>query len=531
LKILEEDLGMSLELVREFIKINQLSADETTQTVFENDIIVPDVKPDVVRIIQLDGEAVVTGAESSQDKILINGAIRFKILYATDDPEVGLKSINTNSPFSYGIDAPGLRQGMMCKAKCDIEHIDYEILNGRKINIKTIAKLNGKGIEQIERDIIADLKELEDVQVLKNNVNINMFLGGNRELCKINESMEVPAGKPSIREILRNDLKFTGKDFKVTENKVIAKGELCVSTLYISDDDGRTIETMEHEIPFTQLVDLQGADEDASCDVEYVITDARFEAAEDSDGELRMVNGEIDLEVLVEGYNRRKFDLLEDAYSPKARLNLEKESFRIEELVCENKSQVILKDNILLRGDHPEFVEVFNILSKPYLTECKVQDDKVMIEGMAKNNILYLADSVEEPVCSIGHESAFKQTIDLRGIKKEMGCQVELETEHCSYSMLSSTEIEIRIVIGINVKVKNEIVCPVIHKVTELPDDEKKFAEQPSIIIYFSQPGDNLWKVAKKYYTTIDDIQRVNNLTDRDLINPGQQVIIPKRIL
>lgn len=522
---------MSLEFVRELIKVNQVIAENSTQTVIENDIIVPDVKPDINRILLIDGDAIITGTEALQDKIMINGTIRHKILYASEDPDIGLKGINSSYNFSYGLDASKLRQGMKCRAKCDIEHIEYEILNGRKINVKTIMRISGKGIDEAEWDIIEDLKGIEQLQVLKSNIDINTYIGSNNELCKIVENLEVPAGKPSIREILRTDIKITGKDFKLTENKIVAKGELGISTLYLGDDDSQSIQTMEHEIPFTHFIDLTGVSEDARCEVTYQLGEVIMETSEDSDGELRVINGEFNIDIFVEGYNKRNIELLDDAYSPRARMSIEKETFTLEEFVCENKSQIILKDSIASENGNRDIIEVFNVLSKPILTDCKVQDDKVIIEGIVKNNVLYLAGSEQEPVKCIEKETAFRQNIDLHGIKKEMGCEVELETEHCNYSMTSSTEVEIRIVICVTTKITILIECPIISKVVEFPIDEKKLEDVPSLIIYFSQPGDTLWKVAKKYYTTIEEIQRLNKLSERDLISAGMQIIIPKMVL
>ena len=45
------------------------------------------------------------------------------------------------------------------------------------------------------------------------------------------------------------------------------------------------------------------------------------------------------------------------------------------------------------------------------------------------------------------------------------------------------------------------------------------------------QPGDTLWKIAKKYCTTIDEIVRVNNIENPDLIYPNEKLIIPGRAL
>jgi spore coat assembly protein SafA len=45
--------------------------------------------------------------------------------------------------------------------------------------------------------------------------------------------------------------------------------------------------------------------------------------------------------------------------------------------------------------------------------------------------------------------------------------------------------------------------------------------------IYIVQRGDTLWKIAKRYNTTIDAIVRANNIKNPDLIVPGQKLIIP----
>jgi len=45
--------------------------------------------------------------------------------------------------------------------------------------------------------------------------------------------LEVPAGKPAIKEILRNDVKIVGKDYRISDDKIIAKGDINILTLYI----------------------------------------------------------------------------------------------------------------------------------------------------------------------------------------------------------------------------------------------------------------------------------------------------------
>ena len=49
-----------------------------------------------------------------------------------------------------------------------------------------------------------------------------------------------------------------------------------------------------------------------------------------------------------------------------------------------------------------------------------------------------------------------------------------------------------------------------------------------SMVIYFVKPDDTLWKIAKKFRSTISDITRVNGIEDENKIYVGQQLYIPK---
>lgn len=521
---------MSFELIRDVVRVSQAIGEDTTQTIVENDIIVPDIKPDIARILLLDGDAFVKGAEAVQDKILIDGILRYKILYISDDPDQPIKSINTNAGFQFAMDIPETRQGMNCKAGCEIEHIEYEILNGRKVNVKTILNINGKVENRIDQNIVSDFDGIEGIQVLRSTASINSFIDTSEITAIVQETMEVPAGKPTIREILRSDIKITGKDYKLTEGRIIANGELNISTLYIGDDENRSLQFMEHEIPFTQFIEQSGVNEASLSELEYVITDSSFEPEEDNDGELRFLKGEVELKIAVDSFGKKEIEIIEDAYSQNSRIVFDKEPIKMEETVTVNKSQVIIKDTIYIREDSPDISEIFNVLYSPSITDCRISDDRMDITGVLGCNALYLANNSEQLVYCREQDVPFKHGVDIKGIKPEMGCDIVMNLEHCSYSMVSAKEVEIRIILGISARIIKQVVIPVITKATELTQDEKRFTSQPSIIIYFAQQGDNLWKIAKKYYTTRDELRRTNALGDSEAVIPGDQILIPRKL-
>ncbi|MBR1736012.1 MAG: LysM peptidoglycan-binding domain-containing protein, partial [Firmicutes bacterium] len=48
--------------------------------------------------------------------------------------------------------------------------------------------------------------------------------------------------------------------------------------------------------------------------------------------------------------------------------------------------------------------------------------------------------------------------------------------------------------------------------------------------IYIVQKGDTLWKLAKKFNTSVEDIARINDIENPDLIYPEQKLLILKRV-
>jgi LysM repeat protein len=520
---------MSLELIRESTKINYLTGEQLSQTIVEHDIIVPDINPDVLRILFLDGEVIEKKTEALQDKVSVKGIVRYKILYVSDDKDQSIKSINTSYDFSHIFDVGSSSSKMKARIKSDIEHIDYEILNGRKINVKTIVKLKAKIFSETEQNFVSELKGVEDLQVLRKNVDIYCYLGENTSNYTLDEALEIPAGKPSIKEILRTDVRITGKDYKIADDKIIAKGDINILTLYVGDTEERSIEFMEHEMSFTQALEFQGIGEDSECDIDYNIEEFFFSPEEDSDGELRILRSEVKVSIWAQANNKRNLEIISDAYSMNSKIDFENQLFKTNRVVCQDKSQVILKEVVKINGDNPDILQVFNVLSKPNLFESTISDSGVSIEGSVNNGILYVANNKEQPVFCHYSEIPFKHNVELENVRVGMNCEVDLEVEHCNFSMVSENEVEVRVIVNVNTKVLDEVQYSLITEATENEEDRVDSDSFASLTVYFSQPGDDLWKVAKKYLTTVEDVKKFNKIEEEKL-EVGKQIIIPRKI-
>ena len=95
--------------------------------------------------------------------------------------------------------------------------------------------------------------------------------------------------------------------------------------------------------------------------------------------------------------------------------------------------------------------------------------------------------------------------------------------------MVDSNEIEVKATVSLNALVMKCTEEQIIDRVEEQPLDMKKIQNMPGILVYMVRPEDTLWDIAKRFYTTVDEICSLNELESRQL-HSGQPLLLVKRV-
>ena len=112
-------------------------------------------------------------------------------------------------------------------------------------------------------------------------------------------------------------------------------------------------------------------------------------------------------------------------------------------------------------------------------------------------------------------------------IEANNNVDTDLTVEQDNFVIVSDGNVEANITMQFNIGISKT------EKISIIDDLEVKECRQNNIysmIIYFVKPGDTLWKIAKKFRSTVEDIARVNGIEDENKIYVGQQLYIPKYI-
>ncbi|NLB80420.1 MAG: DUF3794 domain-containing protein, partial [Clostridiaceae bacterium] len=398
----------------------------------EIDIIVPDTKPDIAKVLQVDAHAVITSKECAANSVLTEGKINLNILYIGENNK--MNNIRHVYNFKDTLAAESTTPDMNVGLECDIENIEYEVINSRKMSIRTITAIDARIVSPFEIHALTGVSGAGCEKLFKSIKPYHAVMRLDERIM-LKERLEVPAGKPGIASVLKFDANIGSTQVKTATNKIVIKGTLNIVTLFVGDMDENAIQFMEHEMPFTEVIDVDGADEQMAADIDLTVCDITYQTEDDDDGDCRVLIAEADIFVSGKIIRQQQLEILEDIYSTDLNLCVAKDTAMLDKIAFDTKTQLTVNDIASIPADLPEIIQVYNIIAKPYLTTARVEGGKVIIEGIIDTYILYLSDDIGYPIYTYKHESNFIQHIDASDADNNALCDVKIGVEHVSYNI------------------------------------------------------------------------------------------------
>lgn len=519
---------MTLELTRDTLKFDQVIGEGQSQTLLDRDVIVPDIKPDIARILSVEGKINITSRDVEQDRIAVGGTVNFSILYSSNDEPQPVYSMSHTDNFSQYIDVPGGMPKMEADVRSDFEHIDFSKINGRKFNLQCVVNLKGRVKNRVPVDTVRDAGGVPDIQLLRDKVVTDEVIAEGDTQTIVRGIIQIPDDIPEADEILKYRAMIHRKDVSIEDGKIVISGSVLVPVLFTAKfDDKSDIYRLEDDFVFTHSMEMPGVMPDMMCSTDYVVDDIYAEIRENENNERRQIEVEVAVGLKARVIQKTEFPVLVDLYAPSRRIEHETIDVNMDLYFGRNMSQTVVKESLQIPHDYPEIEKLYDIIYKPEVTECNIEDGKVIVEGVVGIDIIYLARGEEKLVHSFSDEIPFKDSISVPGCIPDMKPEVYADIESMDCSILNKNEVDIKLALECIAEVYEKVGKAFIIKADEVEGEVP--IHKASITIYMVQPKDTLWKIAKRYYTTIDDIIKVNEITDPENISTGMKLIIPKK--
>lgn len=484
------------------VVINKKTATNTKIVEINGDVIVPDIKPDIVNIINTNGIAYIYKEDITLGRVRIDGNIDTYIVYLADNGET--RSIQTTLSLAESIEDSGITENSFAKQKIILETIDSKVLNERKISIKAMVKIKSEIYEKSEIEIASDFNEIENVEKLKETIDIKSIVGRNRVKTSIKEDISVDNGY-EISEILKCDIEISNLENKISFNKVLAKADANVKVVFLSED-GR-IGVASSSIPIMSFIDMDKITDQNICNVEYSIRNMLFKA---NSKEMHSIGCQIDFEVTCEAFENKVIDVIQDMYGTKNNIEFNKKDIEVQT----NKPEKIEVVNINERIQVEDILNIFDVNCYPKVVNTNKSGNFYNNECELNLNIYYEADNRN----GLNVKSV---TLPFM-VKTELDDGIEFNIDRKQFT-ISGENVDCDI--NLSFKENNNalktisIIEDVVTKECEEESDYKMF-------MYFVKPGDTIWKIAKKFKVCMSDIIKINNIENPDRINIGDRLYI-----
>lgn len=402
---------------------------------------------------------------------------------------------------------------MTVDEKVNIKKIETKILNGRKINIKVILEVETKVYSNDNLQIVCGVNNIEDIQMLNTQKNVNSLIGEGTTKVYAKDTISID-NTDELAEIMRVDVKILDKDIKLSYNKVLAKADAEISVLYLTEDN--RIKNMNSRIPIMGFVDIENISDNNECDVDYKIKNIIIKP---NNGDENSIYVEIEIEITCFAYETRSINLIEDLYSISRDLNYTQKEIitmvgkRNIKDICDINQQVII----------PEIdnKQLYNVKTKPNIQNVTIRNGKVIYEGEINLEFLY---EMNNGVNSTNTQIPFNFEMNSEDINENCNIDTNIDIKRDDFVVNAGT-INTSLELEFNISISNSEKLNIID---EINIEENRDNSIYSMVIYFVRPGDTLWKIAKKFRSTMEDIAKVNGIEDKNKIYPGQQLYIPK---
>lgn len=480
---------------------------EVTQAV-EHDFILPDYCPDIFRVLRCSVTPGITSTGINGSRLSFDLSVVIRVIYRSPDG-CGVHCVEHTHEFTRTVDLPPDTVDPSVNVTPTVQQVNCRVVDKRRLDVRgsVLCKVTVDGRRTVEvlKGAFGGGIQLKKVQT----VYPSRRLVSAKRITVI-EELELAQGKPQFGSVMRSGVSIVKGEQKLIPGKLITKGEAQVSMLYLPKGADQSIpETMRFAIPFSQIIDIEGIEDDLDTDISITAAKCVITPKSDDSG---LLECELVLLVNVTAVKYDAAELVTDAYSTRYECSCERtagigmsppvrvsqpctvqcslscaegEPAQVYDLWCEGLKNFIKRDEENGGG-----------LIYGKLTFC-------MLGRLADGSAIY---SEKEAT----FEQALKSDRDCAADSSAENAEVSARVCGCSYSLSEDGSVNAKAELELTAAISCGGSEGLISSITLDTERPKQCDKQCAVKICYTDSGESLWDIAKKYSTEAQALAEEN---------------------
>ncbi len=512
------------------VQITNVSDGQKLTFVIEEDILVPDIKPDLKEILIMEGTCNLTTREingHTKEDELINlcGDLSIQTLYIPEKPNplCPIVSIETKIPFK---EQARLNSADTILLKCTIDQIEYTVVNERKYRVNATIVISTKEYRSNTLSLFDGLKN-DSLHVLKEKVMFSTLAQRKKDILSIKEYVS-PINDTMPGQLLIKNIHVMENYRQLTSDKIVVNGYICLNILYyekspINDSlPCDNLHQLQEKVEFTQFIPLQHASGISDCKLVFDPSGLRLKICQHEDGQ-DIIQLEGDIITYVELYKKSEKDVIVDGYHKEKTFVCQHKKTEINTLVGYCNSESSVREIFVPQDISSDVESILFTTGKIKKASHHFEQGKIVTEGIILANMICQLASSQREIITLGEEIPFRIVSSISNLTGDEHIQQEVTLKDFWSEKINGKQLEFNASLTAQTEATKQST---FVQITNPSFQVGASVDSTSpMVIYCCRKGDTLWQIAKKYKTAKETILETNNLEKEDL-SEGQKLLI-----
>ncbi len=500
-----------MEIKLQSIHMNRVKCRNALRLTVDDDVNVPDNKPDVRAVIWKTGTVRLNEKKLSGGRLYLKGILAYHVLYLSEEEANPVQSVKGELPFDEAIELPEACAGDAITVRVDVEELEIGMIHSRKFAVRALLGILVQAEELHDVRAAVGLEEGTFVHTRKRVIPVTSLAVDLKDTARLREEVFLPSGKESIGELLYWELGLLNAEAKAEEGHLDVKGDLSLFALWRCEHGERETEFYETLLPFQTQFEISGCREGLIDDVVFRLTGENVTVKADEDGEERLLEAEAVLEAEMKLYEEGEMELLADLYATDCYLKPVMQTEEYENLLLKNDSRMRISERLPLADGMPGILQICrgNAEIKPDV--CTREEETLKLSGVLEVSLLYISDEDERPLQSYRREIPFTHRIEVRGLTPESTYDIRCQVTEATFGMVRNGEAEVKAELAFCVLAMENRKEEMMIDTEREEFEENRIENLPSMVGYTVKPGETLWDIAKRYCTAEEEIIRLSD--------------------
>lgn len=514
-----------MELLKRNIHMDRTRVQAVTQFTLEDDLNIPENKPDINSLNLEKGELVIDEIKPSVDYVIVRGRLTVTALYHTLEEGSSLVVLDGKIPFEEKINMQGVAPADTVTVEGEVEDITVSMINSRKLNVQSLVTMTARVFELYDEEVPIAVHGDEKAEYRRMPLNLAQIAICKNDIFRLKEEVVLPSNYPNIFQILWSNVSLGDVEFKVMEEKISISGDVHLFILYEGEGETHPCRNFETALPFSGVLECHGCQEGMLPDIRCRLSQQELVPRPDFDGEERNIGLELVLDIAIRVYEEERVEVISDIYGVSKEINTVTHRADLRRLLSRVTGKTKVTDHIHVTGG--AVLQLLHSEGTVMLEQQSTVENGILLQGSMLVKVMYIIGEDESPYRSTQAQIPYQYTLEVPDIAPEDLGKVHAEVEQLQVTMLDGEEMDVKAVLSFSTVVFKNVPVELISQVNVGELDSGRMSGLPGMVIYIVKDGDNLWNIGKKYYMPVNALRELNAL-ESDELTAGQKLLIVK---